>query len=87
MHYFQQQVLRVHNIVILTCIYIFHNKWKKTAHFHQKYWPGPCDYNDDIKDDDDSDGNEGNDDNDDNDGHMVETALCNLGRNVGSCLD
>ena len=57
---------------------------QKTAHFHQKYWPGPCDYNDDIKDDDDSDDN---DDNDDNDGHMVETALCNLGRNVGSCLD
>ena len=48
---------------------------------------GLCDYDDDIKDDDDSDDNEGNDDNDDNDGHMVETALCNLGRNVGSCLD
>ena len=69
-----QQVLRVHNIVILTCI----RNGEKPAHFHQKYWPGPCDYNDDIKDDDNSD---------DNDGHMVETALCNLGRNVGSCLD
>ena len=42
-------------------------------------------------DDDDDDGDDDDDDDDDdvggNDGHLVETALCNLGWNVGSCLD
>ena len=48
------------------------------------YYLDPCDGGDA---DGDGDGDGGDDGGGGNDGHLVETALCNLGWNVGSCLD
>ena len=55
------------------------------ASFKSDYEPNYNDAGDDDGDGDDDD--DVDDDYDGNDGHLVETALCNLGWNVGSCLD